>query len=333
MRLALERIRKSPADDARLEALLAGLERDVRRAFEQYLADVKSESVRREIANLIERGDIEGAMRTLEAFVIRFGRVIPETIRRAMIDEAEALAEKADQELARILIAFDPGDPRAAEMMRLNMLEFIREFSDEQRRVVRDVLIEALGRGASPLEVGRLLQDAVGLTQRQWAAVGNYRRLLESGVPGELADALIRDLRNRSFDGAVRRAIRDGVPIPQETIERMVASYIRRYEKYRAETIARTEALRSMSQGRQAEWQQLLDQGFPPERLRRVWRSTKDHRTRDTHRSLDGQERGLDEPFVSPSGARLMYPGDPDAPAAEVVNCRCVVELRILPPE
>lgn len=333
MRLALERIQKSPADDARLEALLAGLERDVRRAFEQYLADVKSESVRREIANLIERGDIEGAMRTLEAFVIRFGRVIPETIRRAMIAEAEALAEKADQELARILIAFDPGDPRAAEMMRLNMLEFIREFSDEQRRVVRDVLLETLGRGASPLEVGRLLQDAVGLTEYQWEVVKRYRALLESNDPAKLAEAMLRDLRNRTFDGAVRRAKRDGVPIPLETIERMVAAYVRNYEKYRAETIARTEALRAISQGRQAEWEQLLEAGFPPERLRRVWRATRDHRTRDTHRSLDGQERGLNEAFESPSGARLMYPGDPSAPAAETINCRCTLELRILPPE
>ena len=330
---ALDRIAKATAQEDRLEALLGALEGDVRRAFEQYLADVKSESVRREIANLLERGDIEGAMRTLEAFVIRFGRVIPETIRRAMIDEAEALAEQADAELARILVAFDPGDPGAAEMMRRNMLEFIREFSEEQRRVVRDVLLDTLGRGASPIEVGRLLQDAVGLTQRQWAAVGNYRRLLESGVPEELAAALIRDLRNRSFDGAVRRAIRDGTPIPPETIERMVASYIRRYERYRAETIARTEAIRSISQGRQAEWEQLLEAGFPPERLRRVWRATRDHRTRDTHRSLDGQERGLNEAFESPSRARLMYPGDPGAPAAETINCRCTLELRILPPE
>jgi hypothetical protein len=40
---------------------------------------------------------------------------------------------------------------------------------------------------------------------------------------------------------------------------------------------------------------------------------------------MDGQERGLNEPFDSPSGAQLMYPGDPDAPAEEVINCRCAV--------
>jgi hypothetical protein len=36
---------------------------------------------------------------------------------------------------------------------------------------------------------------------------------------------------------------------------------------------------------------------------------------------------GLHQPFVTPLGIELMYPGDPNAPAGDVVNCRCVVTV------
>lgn len=37
---------------------------------------------------------------------------------------------------------------------------------------------------------------------------------------------------------------------------------------------------------------------------------------------LEGQERGLDEPF-DVGGAKLRFPGDPEAPANETINCVC----------
>ena len=38
------------------------------------------------------------------------------------------------------------------------------------------------------------------------------------------------------------------------------------------------------------------------------------------------------EPFESPSGALLMYPVDPSAPAAEVINCQCQLTTRVMRP-
>lgn len=52
------------------------------------------------------------------------------------------------------------------------------------------------------------------------------------------------------------------------------------------------------------------------------WDSTLDGKTRDTHRKLDGQIRGIDEPFEM-DGKKAMYPGDFGDPA-EDCNCRCV---------
>lgn len=54
------------------------------------------------------------------------------------------------------------------------------------------------------------------------------------------------------------------------------------------------------------------------------WLSARDERVRETHAVADGQVVGLDEMFDI-GGARLAYPGDPDGPAAECVNCRCTI--------
>lgn len=57
---------------------------------------------------------------------------------------------------------------------------------------------------------------------------------------------------------------------------------------------------------------------------KREWLAAEDKRTRETHAAADGDIVGKDEPFTV-GGASLMYPGDPAGPAAETINCRCVV--------
>ena len=54
------------------------------------------------------------------------------------------------------------------------------------------------------------------------------------------------------------------------------------------------------------------------------WDATLDARTRDSHAKVDGEVRELDEPFSN----GLMFPGDPNGDAAEVINCRCALLQR-----
>ena len=49
------------------------------------------------------------------------------------------------------------------------------------------------------------------------------------------------------------------------------------------------------------------------------WDSTLDSRTRESHQKLDGEIVEVDEKFSN----GLMYPGDPNGTAGEVINCRC----------
>lgn len=60
--------------------------------------------------------------------------------------------------------------------------------------------------------------------------------------------------------------------------------------------------------------------------LKREWIAANDARTRDTHVAADGQIRAEGEPF-DVGGAKLMFPGDPAGPPAEVIQCRCVLGL------
>lgn len=53
------------------------------------------------------------------------------------------------------------------------------------------------------------------------------------------------------------------------------------------------------------------------------WAAAEDSRTRPSHNEADGQEVAMDDAF-NVGGASLQFPGDPNAPAKEIVNCRCV---------
>ena len=58
------------------------------------------------------------------------------------------------------------------------------------------------------------------------------------------------------------------------------------------------------------------------------WISVQDDRTRDAHLIMDGVVVPMDAKFEVPAtsqgeGAFMEYPGDPTAPAEQVVNCRC----------
>lgn len=313
-------VAKARGDRARIEELIARESARVRRAFRQFLDDVTGGAVRRAVRRALEDGGVEAALDIIDAYVARLGGVLAAVFQQAGASEARSLS--ASLRRAHLALSFDPTLPRAAEIMRRSRLEFVVNFSAAQRAATRSALVEALRSGAGPVKAAHAFRDSIGLTQSQLAAVANYRALLERGD----AAALDREIRDRRFDPSVRRAAGSGEPLGADKIQRMVEQYRRRYVQYRAETIARTETLRTVGLARDEALDQVLDQsGIDAARVVRVWRSTRDSRTRDTHLAMDGQPRGAKQPFQSPSGALLMYPGDPAAPAAEIINCRCVV--------
>lgn len=90
----------------------------------------------------------------------------------------------------------------------------------------------------------------------------------------------------------------------------------------RAVTIARTETIGAYNAGTLTAW--LTAQASFDEALDKVWVATHDARTRDDHRDADGQRVPIDGVFTV-GGVPVQFPGDPLAPAAQVVNCRCTM--------
>lgn len=88
-----------------------------------------------------------------------------------------------------------------------------------------------------------------------------------------------------------------------------------------ARRVAQTERTRVQSQARWQVGQEAAEMGV---RVVNEW-SARMVNTRDTHEALDGTKNPQGEPFVTIKGNKLRYPGDPSAPASEVINCHCVL--------
>lgn len=85
---------------------------------------------------------------------------------------------------------------------------------------------------------------------------------------------------------------------------------------------ARTACTGAENLGRNTAFKRAESMGI---KIKRQWIATLDGRTRHSHRELDGQVRGLDEPFEI-DGKEIMLPGDPNCEyPEEIYNCRCNV--------
>jgi uncharacterized protein with gpF-like domain len=68
--------------------------------------------------------------------------------------------------------------------------------------------------------------------------------------------------------------------------------------------------------------------------LEKTWISVQDNRTRRPpnsiydHLDMNGVKVDADKPFFT-SGEEIMYPGDPNAKAGNVINCRCKIVFTI----
>lgn len=311
----------------RLDALLSRQEKRIRDAFLRYLAVVGTGRIADLLADLIEAGEVDEALRVLASHVNRIGDSLAEVWQDVGDDAAEGFRAALPEVAAGI--GFDVMHERAAAMVRANRLRLIRDITLSQANAVRQALERSMLTGAGPAQTARAFRTAVGLAPYHEQQVANYRAMLE----GLDKRALERTLRDRRFDRQVTRAIDLRRPLTQRQIDTMVDRYRARKLIARGEDIARTEALRATSEAREESAEQMLEQtGIERSRLIRIWRATPDQRVRHWHETMDRQERLTRQAFEDGKGNRLLYPGDPNAPAETTINCRCTITFRITPP-
>jgi Phage Mu protein F like protein len=316
-----------------LAAVLADESAVIRRAFIAFVKILRSDVLVTHIIRRFRARDLAGAIAVIRDEVAEFSMVFGKVFNRIANEEVKRINRSIQQERKAkpktlgetkvFRVSFEPGNPEAAKELRKIGLQFIRQFTADQRRLVRRVLSESLKSGEGPLAAARKLKESIGLTDYQQQVVENYRTSLETGS----RDALDRVLRDARFDSTVTRAVDSGNILPRPQIERMVRRYAERMIDYRARTIARTEAMRAVSRARHTAWSIAVRQlGGSHFHVHKTWIATLDDRVRDSHADMDHQRvTGMDTPFESGDGELLLYPGDPLAPAEEVINCRCSV--------
>ncbi|MFJ1695668.1 phage minor head protein [Streptomyces sp. NPDC088252] len=144
----------------------------------------------------------------------------------------------------------------------------------------------------------------------------------------ESTEHLLRAVGDRLADVAVRE-LAVGVDAGED-IEQLRARLRDAFDRegaqlgtMREERIARTESARAWNAVTLAAAQELTGPDRP---LVKQWLTRRDTRVRDSHDKADGQLQLLDDPFTV-AGIEMAGPGDPAAPPALTVNCRCVVAI------
>lgn len=306
-----------------IEKLIGKMEPKLRAGFIAAIVRAKEQNTLDEISDLIQAGRLQQA---IDAAATAGARALADAANTVLVQSGQALAS-ALTEAFGITVSFDQVNWRAVRRMQEAQLRMVRQFTEGQRHATREAIVDGIRRGLNPRDQARAFRDSMGLTEKQERAVHNYRRLLGANS----REALNRKLRDKRFDRTVLRAIENDTPLSQDQIDRMVGRYRERYLKYRSEVIARTEALRAVHEGTEEMVQQGIDGGLiNPDGAEREWVTARDERVRDpAHTSMNGQTRPMGQPFESGAGNLLRYPGDPEAPASETVQCRCVVATRI----
>lgn len=124
----------------------------------------------------------------------------------------------------------------------------------------------------------------------------------------ETNQTTLNDLRKTLSEG-----LRAGDGIPQ--LKKRVTSIYDDIRGYRAERIARTETCSAYNFGTFESYKQSgVVKG-------KQWLSAHDNLVRDEHIRLDGEKQLLDNRFSN----GLMYPGDPNGAAGQIINCRCAM--------
>lgn len=332
---------RRPTQKQLLAELLEKYGPEIAAAFRAAIDDLRAGADLQGIITALDRGDIEGALQALH-------------LDRAAYDPLEAKIREAyaaaGQQTARTLpsavslgFRFTVGNPAAEQWLREHSSKLITGIVQAQREDIRMALIEGVQLGAHPRTValdivGRISRvtgkregGIIGLSAPQRAALDRARIELASNDPALLRNYLTRARRDRRFDASIRKAIRTGQALPAATAKNAGDRYGLRLEQLRGEVIGRQEALNAVRSAKFETYSQLELSGIQGD-LIKDWSDAGDNRVRDTHEAMDGQSQPFRRPFVSPSGAQMMFPGDTSLGAGsdETLLCRCDFAVRFV---
>ncbi|MET0375646.1 MAG: hypothetical protein ABW128_15490 [Rhizorhabdus sp.] len=243
-----------------------------------------------------------------------------------------------------ITFRFDMTNPRAENRIRTEAAARVAGYTAEQKDIARRVIADGFARGEGPQTIAtdiagridpvskRREGGIIGLSDPQVEYVRSMKERLESGDPAELKKVLGTakgggmTLRDKRYDATIRKAIKEGKPVPAAKIKEMTAKYSDRLLKRRAEDIARTETASGVEMARAEATRQALEKaGLPDGAVTKRWiHSGGVEHARIPHLVMhDVEVTGIDTPFILPDGSVMQFPHDPEGGARNNVSCRC----------
>ena len=221
----------------------------------------------------------------LKAWMYRQRSLILETLAKSVVGQVKALNEDFRQGVLD-------------ESYWATEADELREFSSEYFRRTAAL---------SGDQVARLFRD-LGLSMKPDWSIFDTRAVELIQTRLTKIGGLVDTIRNHLGD-TIDTAIRDGLS------EGAAADVIRneyQYNASRAATIARTEIGNVLSDSRMESYKSLGVKATE-------WLTARDERVRESHR-IDGEVAAIGERFSN----GLTQPNEEGAPAADVINCRCL---------
>lgn len=309
--LTAQLIRKAGAASSRLSASKSKSERAIINAFNHIRTTLSTAGIHQQM----QFGNYEGA---IDAIVLPF-HALGDSLVQIYLNAAQEFTDNIGQQIGQH-VSFNPAQPRVVSEMRNLRAFFIQDLNATMRSAVRDVVLHGLTYDWTIDQMVVAMMNTPGLTSRDLVAIENYRQGIERG---DMRRLLQTDVRDRRYDAAVM----NGTAADRHLV-RMVAAKERLTRQISLNRLVQTETLRAQSMGRNALLEQLVDLGtIEAENVQRTWRSALLPRTRDSHAAQHGETRNLNEAFSN----GLMYPGDPNGPASEVINCQCDLTIDVQP--
>ena len=225
------------------------------------------------------------------------GPILLEAMRRG--------GEQALRQLPGELIGgFNVTDPLAVNFTRTSGAASVVQITQETEAALRLIIQRAYAQGLGSRAAAREIKSVIGLTRRQAISVSNFRRSLISAIETDAGPAAIISDFKLSRNVVTARNMR------LANVDRLTTRYQSRWIEHRSTLIARNEAVRAVSAGRRALWEQAVQAGaIDPAVMRKIWQTTPDARACPICLPLHGQAVPMNEPFVSKDVGTL--PGPP----------------------
>lgn len=331
-----------------LQQLADRLEPKARKAFLDSIDQIKADAQIDQIIRALDDNDIERALGFLNIDRAHFAP-LERSLRDAVEESGDAvtaaLMAQAKNAGVQVRGVFDASNPRAQRIVAEQSSRLITEITEDMREGARNLMARNMAAQTAPRTtaldlVGRVNRvtgkrqgGIIGLHSRDAEAAQSALRELRSGPDTDegrqaLRNYLNRKTRDKRFDGTVRKALRDGKPVPAGKAQKMIVGMENKMLRNRGERIARTELLGSTQAAQNESLEQLVDDGkVRRENVKNKWDTADDGLQRGSHDALDGVKKPQGEAFVSGLGNRLLHPGDRSlgAPSEDVINCRCTL--------